>query len=89
MNIVASLEPKPGLPPTTAHLESLLQSLKGKDVDAILVAPFESKDAAEWLSERTGIPVLHLPYTVGGGNNVNTLKRLFDETLSMLKKEAK
>ena len=86
INIIASLEPKPGLPPTTAHLESLLQSLKGKKVKAILVAPFENEEAAEWLSERTGTPVLHLPYTIGGSDNANTLKGLFDETLSMLGK---
>lgn len=86
INIIASLEPKPGLPPTTAHLESLLQSLKGKKVKAILVAPFENEDAAEWLSERTNIPVLHLPYTIGGNDNANTLKDVFDETISMLTK---
>lgn len=86
MNIVASLEPKPGLPPTTAHLESLLQSLKGKEVQAIWVAPFESDDAAEWLSERTDIPVLYLPFTIGGSDNTDTLNGLFDETLSMLNK---
>ncbi len=84
MNIIASLEPKPGLPPTTAHLERLLQSLKGENVRAILVAPFENEDAAEWLSERTQIPVLRLPYTIGGNDNADTLKDLFDETLSML-----
>jgi len=86
MNIVASLEPKPGLPPTTAHLESLLQSLKGKEIDAILIAPFENEDAALWLSERTDIPALHLPYTIGGSDNADTLKDVFDETLSMLTK---
>lgn len=84
MHIIASLEPKPGLPPTTAHLEKLLQSLKGRKVKAILVAPFENEDAAEWLSERTNIPVTNLPYTIGGNDNTNTLKDLFDETLSML-----
>jgi len=84
LNIIASLEPKPGLPPTTAHLESLLQSLKGKKVQAILVAPFENDKAALWLSKRTNIPVLHLPYTIGGRDNAQTLEQLFEETLSML-----
>jgi len=86
INIIASLEPKPGLPPTTAHLESLLQSLKGKKVKAILVAPSENEDAAEWLSERTNIPVLHLPYTIGGSDDADTLADVFDETLSLLSK---
>ena len=84
MNIVASLEPKPGLPPTTAHLESLLQSLKGKKVKAILVAPFENEDAAQWLSERTDIPVLHLPFTIGGSDSADSLNAVFNETLDQL-----
>ena len=89
INIVASMEPKPGLPPTTAHLEKLLQTLKNKKVDAILVTPFENNDAAEWLSERTNIPVLRLPYTIGGSDNANTLYDMFDETLSMLTRAAR
>lgn len=84
MNIIASLEPKPGLPPTTAHLEALLQSLQGTDVKAILVAPFENEEAANWLSDRTSIPVLHLPYTIGGNEKAQTLEGLYNETLTML-----
>ena len=86
MNVVASLEPKEGLPPTAGHIERVLQSIDGRDVVAILVAPFEKEEAAGWLSERAGIPVLRLPYTVGGSEDVNTLERLFDETLSLLGK---
>ena len=78
------MEPKPGLPPTTSHLEKLLQALEGKKVDAILVAPFEDDDAASWLSQRTSIPVLRLPYTVGGNDKADSLQAVFDETLSML-----
>ncbi len=89
INITAALEPKPGLPPTTAHLEKLLQTVKEKEVIAILVAPFENDKAASWLSEKTGIPILHLPYTIGGKDNVETLDQLFEETLHMLKKVEK
>lgn len=84
INVAGTLEPKPGLPPTTAHLEKLLQSLKGQSVAAILVAPFENEDAAQWLSRQTGIPIIHLPYTVGGNAQAKTLQGLFDETLRQL-----
>jgi len=84
INIIASLEPKPGLPPTTAHLDGLLHSLKGKDVKAILVAPFENEKAANWLSERANIPILHLPYTINGNENAPTLEALFNDMLFQL-----
>lgn len=84
VNIVGSLEPKPGLPPTTNHLEMLLKSLKDEDVAAILVAPYENDRAAKWLSERIDVEVLYLPYTVGGSEKANSLEALFDETVSMM-----
>ncbi|NQZ14185.1 MAG: zinc ABC transporter substrate-binding protein [Alphaproteobacteria bacterium] len=87
INVAVSLETHHGHPPTTSHLEAVLQNVKQKDVKAILVAPFESEDAANWLSERTNIPVLHLPYTVGGSENVDTLEALFTETIAILNGE--
>lgn len=84
INIVESLEPKPGLPPTTSHLSNILEKVKTQKIQAILVAPFENDDAAKWLAERSNIPVLYLPYTVGGTDTAGTLENLFEETLSSL-----
>jgi zinc/manganese transport system substrate-binding protein len=85
MDVVATLEPKPGLPPTAAHLDDVLQKVKGQDVRGILVAPFESEDAAQWLSDKTNIPVVHLPFTVGGNAQASSLESLFDDTIARLK----
>lgn len=84
VNSVASLEPKPGIPPTASHLDEVLKAVQGKNVKAILVAPYENEDAAKWLSEKTGIPVVHLPFTVGGDNKSDTLPHLFDSTIGLL-----
>ncbi len=84
LNVLASLEPKPGVSPTVSHLESLLKLTKEQKPKAILLAPHESKEGAEWLSERTGIPVVILPFTVGGSNDAETLKTLFDDTMNKL-----
>lgn len=85
MNSIASLEPKPGIPPTAAHLEKVLGQVKGQDIKAILIAPFENQDGAEWLSKRTGIPIVELPFTVGGSVDANNLEGLFEETIHLLK----
>ncbi len=82
---VASLEPKPGIPPTLSHLETVLAAVKDRDIRAILVAPFEDPEAAQWLSGKTGIPVVYLPYTVGGNARADTLENLFTETLRLLR----
>jgi len=84
MNKVASLEPKPGIPPTASHLEKVLSDVSGKNVKGILVAPFENEEAAKWLSDKTAIPVMHLPFTVGGDAQAKDLYGLFDDTISKL-----
>jgi len=85
---VATLEPKPGLPPTTSHLTSLLQLTRTRPIRAILRTPYDPDDAAEWLANKTGIPSLQLPFTVGGDDQSGTLFLLFDRTLTLLE-EAK
>ena len=38
----------------------------------------------EWLSERAKIPVIVLPFTVGGSDKAQDLFGLFDDTLAHL-----
>lgn len=85
MEEVASLEPKPGLPPTTAHLESLLQKLKSSPAKVIIRTPYEPDDASEWLSEKTGTPAIVLPFTIGGNEQSSDLFGLFDSSIKLLK----
>lgn len=80
----ASLEPKPGIPPTTSHLEGLLQQLKGKPADVIIRTPYEPDEGSEWLAEKTGAPALVLPYTVGGDDESGDLVALFGRTIALL-----
>lgn len=84
MDVVATLEPKPGLPPTASHLEKVLQQIKGQDIKAILVAPYENEDAAQWLASKSDIQIVKLPFTVGGSDKANTLEELFEETINAL-----
>lgn len=82
---VGSLEPKPGLPPSATHLSGLLESLKAKPAKVVLRAAYNDPRAAQWLSERAGIPVVVLPYTVGGTEKATDLFTLYDVTLSSLR----
>jgi zinc/manganese transport system substrate-binding protein len=79
------LEPKPGLPPTAAHLAQLLERLASQPARAVLRTPYEDARASEWLSERARLPALVLPYTVGA-EGVTDLFSLFDVTLARLRK---
>ena len=81
---IATLEPKPGLPPTTAHLELLLTRLRKNPATVVLRTPYNSDKGSLWLSEKTGIPAVELPYTVGGDEHSRDLFMLFDRTLALL-----
>jgi len=81
---VASLEPKPGLPPTASHLSELLANLAREPAKAIVRAAYNDPRAAEWLSERAKVPAVALPFTVGGNEKAQDLFGLFDDTLARL-----
>jgi len=85
MQEISRLEPKPGIPPSTAYLGQVLESLQHQSANAILVANYQGPKPAKWLQQRTGIPIITLPYTIGGSNEVDNLFRLFDVTLEQLK----
>lgn len=79
-----SLEPKPGLPPTPAHLAELVERMKREPATAVVYSAYNSPKAAEFLAERTGIPPVMLPYTVGGSDKAKDLQGLFDDSLGRL-----
>ena len=84
MREAGSLEPKPGLPPTTAHLSELLASLRQNRARAIVRSAYNDPRAAEWLAERAAIPSIQVPFTVGGSDKAKDLFGLFDDTLARL-----
>ena len=84
LDVVAALEPKPGVPPTSSHLAGVLTKLETMPAKVILVAAYEDPKAAQWLAGKTGLPVITLPYTVGGNKQAEDLFGLYDTTIAQL-----
>ena len=84
MREAGNLEPKPGLPPTTAHLSELLASLRQNPAKAVVRSAYNDPRAAEWLAERAGIPSVLVPFTVGGTEAAKDLFGLYEDTLARL-----
>lgn len=89
MQQIGALEPKPGVPPTSGHLASLIDITKGSNTLAIVSAAYQDPKPAEWLSDRTGVPAVTLPFTVGGDAQSKDLFGFFDSTISKLLGAAK
>jgi zinc/manganese transport system substrate-binding protein len=84
MREVGSLEPKPGLPPSTAHLGELLTKLQTNPAKVVVRSAYNDPRPAEFLAERAKIPAVMLPYTVGGTDKAKDLFGLYDDTLARL-----
>jgi zinc/manganese transport system substrate-binding protein len=84
MEQIGALEPKPGVPPTSAHLASLIELTKSSNTLAIISAAYQDPKPGIWLSEHTGVPALILPFTVGGDDKAKDLFGLFDSTIDKM-----
>src|SRR5258706_1634107 len=73
MREAGSLEPKPGLPPTPAHLAELVDRMKIQPAKVVVYSPHNSPQAAEFLPSRTKIPARRMPSTVGGTDKAKDL----------------
>ncbi|TXH04760.1 MAG: zinc ABC transporter substrate-binding protein [Nevskiaceae bacterium] len=81
---VATLEPKPGIPPSAAHLEEVLSGLKIHPAKMVVFATYQDRRPADWLSQHAGIPAAELPFSVGGTAGADDLFGLFDVTVDRL-----
>jgi zinc/manganese transport system substrate-binding protein len=89
MREAGSLEPKPGIPPTPSHLAQLVEQMKRNPAKAVVYSPYNNPRPAQFLSEGAKIPVVPLPFTVGGSERAKDLFGLFDDTIDRLVKTAK
>lgn len=69
---VGDLEPKPGISPTTSHLQSLTK-LDADSFDAIVYSSHQDKRPANWLHQQTGKPVIELPLSVEKDQSLDEL----------------
>ena len=81
---VAVLEPKPGVEPSAAHLQSVLTTLKATPARMVLYAAYQDSKPSDWLSRNGGIPAVKVPFTVGGSDAAKDLASLYDDTLARL-----
>lgn len=86
MKEVGTLEPKPGIEPTSGHLGALLQRQQVTPARMVLRTAYQQDATSQWIAGKTGIPAVLLPYTVGGTPEARDLFGLFDDTVQRLLK---
>jgi zinc/manganese transport system substrate-binding protein len=81
---IAALEPKPGVPPSSGYLAQIIERQQRTPAKFIIRAAYEDDRAANFIAERTGVPVAVLPFTVGGTLEAKDLFSLYDDTITRL-----
>lgn len=60
------LEPKPGIPPSPAHLAKVIGTIKQEHIQLIFVDPYVNRQTAEMVARNTGAKVVPVSYFPGG-----------------------
>jgi zinc/manganese transport system substrate-binding protein len=79
------LEPKPGIPPTPAHLAEVITTMKREKIGVIIVEPYQNMKTAETVSEKTNATILEFSQYPGGvkGTEVGYIE-MFDYLVNTL-----
>jgi len=84
VNTVATVEPEPGVAPGPQHLAEVIDAVAAKDIKFIVYAAYEEPGPSRYVAERAGIPVVKLPFTVGGVPEASDIGSLYRETVDRL-----
>ncbi len=79
-----TIEPKPGVPPGSAYLAQVLDDAPRRNARLVVYAAYQDARAPSFVAEKTGLPLVLLPFTVGGTDGAATLFGLFDDTVARL-----
>jgi zinc/manganese transport system substrate-binding protein len=84
MTEVANIEPKPGVPPGSAYIANLLSRIPGMQARFIVYAAYEDPKPSQFVAEKSNLPAVMLPFTVGGTDGAKDLIGLYDDTVQRL-----
>jgi zinc/manganese transport system substrate-binding protein len=84
LNVIAYVEPKPGVPPSPSHTFELIGTMKSNGVKAIIVEPYFDLRTPQSIAEKTGAKVVVLYPSVGGKPGLDDYVSLFDYNMKVL-----
>jgi ABC-type Zn uptake system ZnuABC Zn-binding protein ZnuA len=89
LNVVGYVEPKPGIPPSPAHIERLVDLIKRERVEILIMEPYFSDRVPKLLAQRTGIRVLVLSPSVAPETGIKSYFDLFDQNVRLITDDLK
>jgi ABC-type Zn uptake system ZnuABC Zn-binding protein ZnuA len=84
LNVVATLEEKPGIAPSPAHLARVISTMRDQGARVILVQPYQNRRTAETVARQTSATVLDMPQQPGAEPGTDTYFALMDHLVRTL-----
>ena len=78
------VEPKPGIPPSPAHLVEVIASMRANHTKAILLEPYHNRKNAEKVATSTGAHIVDAAQYPGALPNTGTYVQLIDVLVSRI-----
>lgn len=89
LKVGCELEPKPGIPPSAAHLKNVIDTMKRDDISVILMEVFYDEKPANFVASQTGAKVVVVPNSVGGTPEAKDYFTLMDTIVNKLSEALK
>jgi len=84
LEVIAQLEPKPGIEPSATHIAQLVQRAKEAGVKFVIIEPYRPRRSAEQVAEAVGARMVVLPDKTGSTPEAKDYFSLFDAIVSRL-----
>ncbi len=84
VSVVGFLEPKPGISPTTKHLQALVEKMKAEGIRVVLSSPYFDIRHAHFVSRHTGAKIVPLAHQVGARPGTDTYIHMIDYNVRQL-----
>lgn len=84
LEVIAQLEPKPGIEPSATHIAHLVQRAKQVGVKFVIIEPYRPRRSAEQVAEAVGARMVVMPDKTGSTPEAKDYFGLFDAIVNRL-----
>jgi zinc/manganese transport system substrate-binding protein len=77
--VAGTIEPLPGIPPTSKHIGEVEKLIEHDNIHCILQDVYNPQDASKYLSRKFGVEMIIFPHDIGAVKEIEGIISLFDE----------
>jgi zinc/manganese transport system substrate-binding protein len=81
---IGTIEPLPGISPSSRHTMELITAAKEYKPSAILHDVYHPTKTGEFISAKSGVPLIVVPHDIGALDSVDSLEAMFDHLVKAI-----